>query len=51
MWMPFVDCPKEMGTMAFGSKTHKLSNLEKQPISENSENYFEQFIKHNNIQL
>ncbi len=44
MWMPLVDCPKEMGPMQFASGSHK-HNFEKEgPISHATNSYFENEI-------
>ena len=45
MWMPLVDCPREMGTMSFAIGSHKNSAFERMPISETSQEYFQRIIR------
>jgi ectoine hydroxylase-related dioxygenase (phytanoyl-CoA dioxygenase family) len=45
MWMPLVDCPREMGTMSFVVGSHKNSAFKPMPISEESQQYFEQVME------
>ena len=45
MWIPMHDCPKQMGTMQFVAGSHKNNNIQKMPISKESEAYFEKQIK------
>ena len=44
MWMPLVDVPAEVGTMSFVSGSQKLGYLGDFPISDASEQAFEQMI-------
>lgn len=45
MWMPLVDTSAEMGSITFVSGTHRLGYLGDIPISDNSQEYYEQFIR------
>lgn len=44
MWMPLVDVTEEMGTMTFASRSHTNGYLGKLEISDESEEYFRQFV-------
>lgn len=44
MWMPLVDVTEEMGTMTFASGSHTNGYLGKLEISDESEEYFRQFV-------
>jgi hypothetical protein len=37
MWLPLHDCPSNMGTMKFASKSHNDSSIDPQPIREGAE--------------
>jgi hypothetical protein len=45
MWMPLVDLTAEMGTMHFASGSHRSGYLGDAPISDESEQRFEDFIR------
>jgi ectoine hydroxylase-related dioxygenase (phytanoyl-CoA dioxygenase family) len=45
MWMPLIDVSAEMGTMSFASGSHKEGYLGDLEISDESEAWFEQFVK------
>ncbi|MGA7412594.1 MAG: phytanoyl-CoA dioxygenase family protein [Bryobacteraceae bacterium] len=45
MWMPLVDVSPEMGTMHFASGSHREGYLGDMPISDDSEQRFEEFIQ------
>lgn len=45
MWMPLVDVSEEMGTMCFASGSHKNGYLGEISISDESEAYFEEYVK------
>jgi len=45
MWMPLVDVTPEMGTMHFASGSHVEGYLGDLPISDHSEEVFEQFLR------
>jgi len=49
MWMPLVDITKEMGSMSFATGSHKVGAFKEMPISETSQQYFEQVIKEKNF--
>ena len=52
MWMPLVDCPRDLGTMTFAEGTHlPSSHLELHPISESAHQYFEQYVKNKELPL
>jgi ectoine hydroxylase-related dioxygenase (phytanoyl-CoA dioxygenase family) len=44
MWLPLVDLTASMGTLHFASGSHRDGDLGYQPISEEAESYFAQFI-------
>lgn len=50
MWMPLVDCPRDMGTMSFAVGSHTNSAFEQLPISETSQEYFERMIREQNCE-
>ncbi|MFM7244876.1 MAG: phytanoyl-CoA dioxygenase family protein [Planctomycetaceae bacterium] len=45
MWMPLVDCPREMGTMRFASGSQRLGYLGPLDISDRSEQRLERLIE------
>jgi len=45
MWLPLHDCPRNMGTMQFVKGSHMNANIKAMPISEESEQYFLNYIK------
>jgi hypothetical protein len=45
MWMPLVDASPEMGTLRFASGSHLGGYLGDMPISDNSEQRFEEYIQ------
>lgn len=45
MWMPLVDVSPEMGTMRFASGSHRDGYLGDMPISDDSEQRFEEYIR------
>lgn len=47
MWMPLVDVSKEMGTLRFASGSHRGGYLDDLPISDESHEVFEQYIREN----
>jgi ectoine hydroxylase-related dioxygenase (phytanoyl-CoA dioxygenase family) len=51
LWMPLVDCTREMGTMRFARGSHALGYLGPIPISDDSEAKFDAFIKDNGFDL
>lgn len=44
MWMPLIDCPKEMGTMRFAAGSQQLGYLGPLDISDRSEKRLEELI-------
>lgn len=51
MWMPLVDIPLEVGSMTFGTGTHRGGYLGELEISEKSDRVYEQMIADKNIAL
>ncbi len=49
LWMPLVDLPSHIGSMTFGSGSHKLGYLGDMPISDDSEKMIADFIKERGI--
>ena len=45
MWIPLHECPREMGTMKFAKGSHHKKDVKGMPISTESEQYFEEYIK------
>ena len=48
-WMPLVDIEEGMGGMKWAAGTHKLGFLGQHAISDESQRYFERYLKENNI--
>ena len=44
LWMPLVDCSREMGSIRFVRGSHRYGDLEGQQISDESAQHFDQFI-------
>jgi len=44
MWMPLIDANEQMGTLRFASGSHKTGHLDDLPISDESQEIFENFI-------
>lgn len=51
MWMPLVDLSPEMGIMNFASGSHTEGYLGDIPISDESESFFENFVKEKGYSL
>jgi ectoine hydroxylase-related dioxygenase (phytanoyl-CoA dioxygenase family) len=51
MWMPLVDVPLEIGTMTFGSGSHRMRYLGEFEISDTSDRVFARLIKERGIPL
>ncbi len=51
MWVPLLDVSPEMGTMHFASGSHKEGYLGDMPISDDSEQKFEEFIRHRGYKI
>jgi ectoine hydroxylase-related dioxygenase (phytanoyl-CoA dioxygenase family) len=45
LWMPLIDLSKEMGIMRFASGSHKKGYIMSREISDESENFFTEYIK------
>ncbi|MCH2174285.1 MAG: phytanoyl-CoA dioxygenase family protein [Lentisphaeria bacterium] len=50
MWMPLVDVTKDMGTLNFASLSHRVGYLGDIPISDDSEEYLDQYCKDNGFE-
>lgn len=51
MWMPLVDIPAEVGSMTFGTGSHKLGYLGKFEISDTSDEVFDAMIAEQGMKL
>jgi len=51
MWMPLVDISSDMGIMKFASGTHKLGSVTSKEISDDSESFFDDFVRSNNVNV
>jgi len=51
MWMPLIDVSPEMGTMRFTSGSHRDGYLGDMPISDESEQKFEEYIQNRGYQI
>lgn len=51
MWMPLVDATRDMGTMTFVSGSHKMGNLGKWGISDDSEEKLQKLIEQHGLEL
>ena len=51
MWMPMVDVSQEMGPIGFASGSHKNGYLGDIPISDESEEYFKEYIKNHGFTI
>lgn len=51
MWMPLVDVPAEVGTMTFGSGSHRLGFLGDFEISDESDSIFEKMVKDQGLKM
>ncbi|HZY82136.1 MAG TPA: phytanoyl-CoA dioxygenase family protein [Cyclobacteriaceae bacterium] len=51
MWMPLIDITTDMGIMKFASGTHKLGSITSKEISDSSEDFFNDFVKSNNVNV
>ncbi len=51
MWMPLVDLPTEPGGMAFAKASHGEGSFEAIRISDDSDAYFEDLIRDNNLEV
>lgn len=51
MWMPLVDVPQEMGSMSFVRGSHRETAFQQLPISDTSQAYFEEVIRHQQSEI
>ena len=51
MWMPLIDCTKDMGLMKFVIGSHENGTLNGISISDQSETYYNKIIKKNNMKI
>tara|TARA_B110000438_G_scaffold33302_1_gene32947 strand:- start:409 stop:1212 length:804 start_codon:yes stop_codon:yes gene_type:complete len=51
MWMPLIDCTKDMGLMRFVKNSHTMGDLIGNNISTKSENHFDDIIQKNNLEV
>jgi len=51
LWMPLVDVPLEMGPIRFATGSHREGFIKQVPISENSQEFFQQFIQQRQFPL
>lgn len=51
LWMPLIDLTKEMGIMQFASGSHKRGYVLSKEISDASEEFFNNFVKENNLRV
>jgi ectoine hydroxylase-related dioxygenase (phytanoyl-CoA dioxygenase family) len=51
MWMPLVDIPDEVGSMTFGSGTHRLGSLCDLSISDESEATLQAYVDRSGVDL
>lgn len=51
MWMPLVDINSDMGIMKFASGTHTLGSVTSKEISDDSEKFFDDYVRNNNYNV
>jgi ectoine hydroxylase-related dioxygenase (phytanoyl-CoA dioxygenase family) len=51
MWMPLIDITSDMGIMSFVSETHRLGYVASKAISDESEEFFNNFIRDNHYRI
>lgn len=51
MWMPLIDCTKDMGIMRFVKKSHTMGDLMGISINEKSENHYDKVIKEKKLEI
>lgn len=51
MWMPLINLTADMGIMRFASRSHKLGYVTAEAISDASEEFFSNFVKHKNFEI
>ena len=51
LWMPLVDCSREMGSIRFVRGSHRYGDLAGQRISDESARYFDEFIARERLDI
>jgi ectoine hydroxylase-related dioxygenase (phytanoyl-CoA dioxygenase family) len=51
MWMPLIDISSEMGIMQFASGSHNKGYIVSKEISDESEQFFQNYVKANNFKV
>ena len=51
LWMPLVDCSREMGTIRFVRGSHRYGDLAGRDISDESASHFDEFIARERLQV
>ena len=51
LWMPLVDCSEEMGSIKFVAGSHRYGNLGQHRLSEESGEFFEEFIAEERLEI
>ena len=51
LWMPLVDCSREMGSIRFVRGSHRYGDLGGQQISDESAHYFDDFIARERLEI
>ena len=51
MWMPLIDCTKDMGIMRFVKNSHTMGDLMGISINEKSENHYNKIIKEKKLEV
>jgi ectoine hydroxylase-related dioxygenase (phytanoyl-CoA dioxygenase family) len=51
MWMPLIDINSDMGIMKFASGTHTLGSVTSKEISDDSEGFFDDFVRDNKYKV
>ena len=51
LWMPLVDCSREMGSIRFVRGSHRYGDLGGQQISDESAQHFDQFIARERLEI
>ena len=51
LWMPLVDCSREMGSIRFVRGSHRYGDLEGQHISDESAQHFDRFIARERLEI
>ena len=51
MWMPLIDCTKDMGIMRFVKNSHTMGDLMGISINEKSENHYDKIIDEKKLEV